>query len=121
MGEFEKALEIFQKAEALRREKGSVPQIRVARWCVARTLRSLNRLEEALAQQMELKAEIESSGDTEDGYVYEEIGECLLLLKRAEESRPYFAMAHVSLSRDSWLAAHEPERLKRLQLLGSTD
>lgn len=103
-------------AEAFRREKGSVPEIRIARWCVARTLRSLNRLEEALEMQLELKDEFDAAGE-DDGYVYEEIGECLLLLNRAEEARPYFASAHKYLSQDSWLAEKEPERLKRLQEL----
>lgn len=118
MGEYDKALEIFHKAEAFRREKGKVPEIRVARWCVARTLRSLNRIEEALTMQMELKKEFDSSGEN-DGYVFEEIGECLLLLNRTEESRSYFARAHKQLSQDSWLAEKEPERLKRLKELGS--
>lgn len=119
MGEYEKALAIFQKAEAFRREKGSVPQIRIARWCVARTLRSLNRVEEALAMQMELKEEFDASGEN-DGYVFEEIGECLLLLNRADEFRPYFARAYEHLSQDPWLAEKEPERLARLKKLGIT-
>lgn len=117
MGEYEKALAIFQKAEAFRREKGSVPQIRIARWCVARTLRSLNRIEEALAMQMELKEEFDASGEN-DGYVFEEIGECLLILNRAEDARPYFARAYEHLSQDPWLAEKEPERLARLKMLG---
>ena len=106
MGEYEKALEIFQKAEAFRSEKGSVPQIRIARWCVARTLRSLNRVEEAISKQMELKEELDSAGEN-DGYVLEEIGECLLLLNRAEEARPFFARAHEQLSQDPWLSEKE--------------
>lgn len=56
-----------------------------ATWCVARTLRSLNRVEESLSRQMELKEEFESAGES-DGYVFEEIGECLLVMKRANEA-----------------------------------
>jgi hypothetical protein len=97
-----------------------VPQIRIARWCVARTLRSLNRVEEALSRQMELKEEFDASGEN-DGYVHEEIGECLLLLNRAKEARPYFAKAHKYLSQDARLAEKEPERLARLKELGSAD
>jgi tetratricopeptide (TPR) repeat protein len=81
MGEYETALNIFEKAEAFRRSKGSVNEIRIATWCIARTLRSLNRVEEALSKQMTLKAELESAGET-DGYVFEEIGECLLARER---------------------------------------
>ncbi|MEP7134599.1 MAG: tetratricopeptide repeat protein [Chloroflexota bacterium] len=115
-GDFESALEMFQKAEAVRRSKGSVNELRIATWCVARTLRSLRRVEEALSKQMILRAENETAGER-DGYVFEEIGECLLELKRAEEARPYFAEAYKILSQDTWLAEKEPERLKRLKEL----
>ncbi len=89
LGNYDSALEIFEKAEAWQRLKGRVNETRIAAWCVARTLRSLGRLEEALARQMALKGEFESSGES-DGYVYEEIGECLLALNRLEEARPFF-------------------------------
>jgi tetratricopeptide (TPR) repeat protein len=117
MGDYESALEIFEKAEAFRRSKGSANETRIATWCVARTLRSLNRVEEALSKQLVLKAEFESAGET-DGYVFEEIGECLLALKREEEAQPYFANAYEVLSQDVWLAEQEPERLARLKKLG---
>jgi tetratricopeptide (TPR) repeat protein len=116
LGQYESALEMFEKAEAARREQGRVPEIRIARWCVARTLRSLNRVEEALSKQLTLHAEFEEEGE-DDGYVYEEIGECLLALNRGEEARPYFSMAHKLLSQDSWLADQERERLARLKQL----
>ena len=76
-GDYEAALEMFEKAEAWRRAKGKSADVRIASWCVARALRSLNRLEEALSRQMELKKELDALGE-KDGYVYEEIGECLL-------------------------------------------
>ena len=64
-----------------------------------------------------LKREFESTGET-DGYVFEEIGECLLALKRADEARPYFAKAYEVLSKDSWLVEQESDRIKRLKRLG---
>ena len=118
MGEHAKALEMFEKAEALRRSNGNATAVRVAVWCVARALRSLNRLEEALSRQMDLKKEFDSVGET-DGYVLEEIGECLLAMKRTEEAKKYFAGAYDILSQDAFLAEHEPERLARLKTLGS--
>ena len=118
MGEYESALKIFEKAEAFRRSKGSANEIRIAAWCIARTLRSLNRVEEALSKQLTLKAEFESAGET-DGYVFEEIGECLLKLKREDEARPYFAKAYEVLSQDEFLVEQEPERLARLKELGN--
>jgi tetratricopeptide (TPR) repeat protein len=117
MGEYESALKIFQKAEAYFRSKGRVRETRIAVWTVARCLRSLKRIEEALSMQMKLKEEFDFAGDT-DGYVFEEIGECLHTLGRAEEAKPYFTHAYDELSKDTWLTKNEPERLNRLKELG---
>lgn len=120
LGDYESALDMFQKSEAVRKAKRSAPEIRIAQWCVARTLRSLKRIEEALSKQMVLKAEFEAAGEGEsDGYVFEEIGECLLALDRAQEAQPYFAKAHEILSQDTWLAEKEPARLARLKELAT--
>lgn len=117
MGDHEQALAIFYKALQLREAAGKPEPIRIARWCVGRTLRSLGRVEEALAIQQALLKEAEAQNH-EPGYTYEELGECLLLLNRAAEARPYFARAYTALSQDIWLARNEPERLKRLHELG---
>lgn len=116
IGDYESALEIFQKAESFFRSKGGEEKIRIAVWTVARCLRSLNRIEEALSKQKALKDELESAGES-DGYVYEEIGECLLALKRDDEAKLYFSKAYEILSADEWLAEKEPERLNRLKEL----
>jgi len=118
LGNYESALDMFQKAEAARRSKGSVDEIRVAQWCVARALRSLKRVEEALSIQMKLKDELEADEEN-DGFVYEEIGECLLTLKRADEAKPYFTRAYAALSQDTSLTEKEPERILRLKDLGN--
>ena len=117
MGDYESALKIFEKAEAFRKENGTEDRRRIATWCIARTLRSLNRVEEALSKQMALQAEFESAGET-DGYVFEEIGECLLALDREDEARPYFAKAYEVLSQDEFLVEQEPDRIARLKELG---
>jgi tetratricopeptide (TPR) repeat protein len=114
---YERALEYFEKALQWQQEYGAAREVRIARWCIGRTLRSLGRVPEALALQRELLAEWERSGEEQDGYVYEEIAECLLVLERTAESRPYFAQAYRSLSQDSWLVAQEKERLQRLKQL----
>ena len=118
LGDYATALEIFEKGEAWQRSKERVKETRIAMWTVARTLRSLNRLEEALSKQLALKAELDSTGE-EDGYASEEIGECLVLLNRAEEARQYFAQAYQVLSQDEWLMEQEPNRLARLKELGA--
>lgn len=117
MGDYESALKIFEKGEAWQRSEGKVAETRIAVWAVARTLRSLNRIEEALSRQMALKDEFDAAGET-DGYVFEEIGECLLALKRKNEARPHFAKAYEVLSQDKWLVEQESERLARLKQLG---
>lgn len=67
--------------------------------------------------QQALLAEFEASGE-KDGYMYEELGECLLALGQPEQARPYFARAHEELSQDTWLVEKEPARMLRLQTLG---
>lgn len=113
-GSYEEALEIFRRALAVRQEQGSKREIEVARWCVGRCLRSLERYAEALEIQETLAA---SRSGSEDGYVYEEIGENLLALGRDEEAATYFSRAHELLSDDDWLVDNESERLERLLFL----
>jgi tetratricopeptide (TPR) repeat protein len=95
-----------------------VSETRIAVWSVARTLRSLGRVAEALSKQMALKDEFESAGEV-SGFVFEEIAECLLLLRRKDEARPYFAKAYEVLSQDEWLTEKELGRLMRLKELGA--
>jgi tetratricopeptide (TPR) repeat protein len=116
-GDFAIALDTFKKGWDWRVSRGQPKETLVARWCVARTLRSLGRYDEALAMQRELLAAHEASGG-HDGYVYEEMGECLLVQGLGAEARPWFAKAYETLSKDPWLAANEKERLDRLATLG---
>jgi tetratricopeptide (TPR) repeat protein len=115
-GDYAAALDLFEKALRFREAQGSRPEILVARWCVARAQRSLGQVEAALAAQRELAAERERLHEP-DGFVLEEIAECLLLLGRPDEARPYFAQAYAQLAEDPWLADNEPERLVRLKSL----
>jgi tetratricopeptide (TPR) repeat protein len=117
-GDWDSALVLFQSALDFRIQQSQPREIRVARWCVARAQRQLGRIDEALKAQLDLKAEIDSTGATQDGYVFEEIAECLLTLGRGDEARPYFRRAWESLSSDPWLAEKEPDRLARLRRLG---
>jgi tetratricopeptide (TPR) repeat protein len=118
MGEFEKALDLFEKNVVYHTERKSKKQLSIAKWCVARTLRSLGKTEEALKQQFALIKFNEEQGIEGDGYIHEEIGECLLELGKPDEAKPYFAKAYEILSQDIWLAENEKERLERLKQLG---
>jgi tetratricopeptide (TPR) repeat protein len=91
-GRYEQALDMFQHALYERQAAGRAEQIRIARWCIARCLRSLGQFEAALATQRELLAELERAGE-QDVYVFEELAENLLALKELEAAQVYFALA----------------------------
>ena len=74
-GSHDSALEVFQDAVAARIAQGKVAETQIARWCVARTMRALGRVEEALAIQTSLAEEHAAAG-TSDSYVDEEIAAC---------------------------------------------
>lgn len=118
MGQYEQALAIFKRALEFRENGGDPRPIHIARWCIARTLRSLGRVEEAFEIQQRLLKAIDDSND-EDGYVYEELGECLVFLKRKDEAKSYFARAYTVLSQDPWFVRNESERLERMRELSS--
>ena len=118
MREYEKAMEVFLKALDWRKAHEQVAETQIAKWCVARTHRSLGAVEKALAMQYELEKEMQAAGQDEDGYVLEEIAECLNLLGKPEAAAPYFLKAWSILSQDIWLKQNETERLDRLKTLG---
>ncbi len=105
------ALEQFEQALAAYRRNGSPDQVRIAEWSIARVLRSLGRLDEALAIQRGLLS------GPEDAYVHEELAELLLATGQAASARPHFARAAQLLTADRWF--DEPLRLARLRQLGS--
>lgn len=102
-GRYDEALEQFERAVRARERQGDAGRLGIARWCVARCLRSLGRHEDALAILTEL--------DQEDGYVHEEIGENRLAL--GLPSQTSFAEAWRRLQGQA-----DEERLKRLAELG---
>ncbi len=116
---YTQALRHFERALAAREAQGDAGDIRIARWCIARCLRSLGRVDEALAMQQSIADDARVSGVEPDGYVHEELAECLHALGRAEEARPHFQRAHELLSQDAWLVEQEPERIARLRRLAS--
>ena len=116
-GHHAEALALFEKGLVFRRERGQAAETRIAQWTVGRALRSLGRVEEALAIQRDLLAEHELNGG-KGGYVFEELAECLTLLGQPDEAQAFFAQAYAELSQDPWLVEAEPERLARLKELG---
>jgi len=117
-GDYETALGLFERNVRWHTEMNTTEGLMIAKWCVARTLRSLGRIEEALQAQRTLAEERIDRGLPPSGYVAEELGECLLATGKAEEATEHFAQAYTLLSNDPWLATNEPERLARLNALG---
>jgi len=119
-GDFKQALDFFERALAWRQQRSDARSTRIAKWCVARTLRSLRRLEEALSRQQELLEELQAAGEV-DGFVFEELAECHFALNEEEEARRFFKLAYEELAKDAWLAENEAPRLERLNELSGTD
>ncbi len=116
--EYEKALEVFTKGAAFRDEQGVSEQSFVAHYTVGRALRSLERYEDALTKQGEVRAMREDAGAKPSGFVFEEIGECELALGRTEqEVQPHFAEAWSLLKDVQWIKNSQPERYERIRRL----
>jgi len=117
MGDYDKALELFEKGVNWREQIGDEPGTMIAKWTVARTYRALNLNDKALEMQIRLEHEMVEKKLPEDGYIYEELAELYLLKDEQEKARKYFGSAYRILSEDNWLQKNEAERLKRLQEL----
>lgn len=121
LGRLDEALEMFEarlawlesNPPAEGREHHET-EIGIAHWSIAKMFRLLGRVEEALDIQSRL---LETRAGADDGYVHEELGECLLALGRDGEAGPSFARAHAMLSQDPWLVRNEGARLERLARL----
>lgn len=118
--DYESALATLQNALDWYEGNGTEQQVRIGEWSVAKILRLLGRVEEALEGQRVLADQLEAAGET-DGYVFEELGECYLALGDRDKARPNFARAHSELSKDAWLVANEPDRIERLKELGGVE
>ncbi len=115
-GEYEKALSVFLRALKWREDNKQSQQIFIAKWCVARTLRALNRNDDALKVQLALFEESVET-DNHDGYVHEELAELFLLQNDKLKSTFHFEKAYELLSADPHLAQNEKPRLDRIKKL----
>jgi tetratricopeptide (TPR) repeat protein len=113
---YQEALFMFQKALEFYEQLGDPLKLRTAKWCVARVLRAIDHTEEALEMQRGLFEEYQADGKR-NGYVYEEIAECLLVIGQEQEASEWFAAAYNELSKDPRVA-RDQNRLTRLKELG---
>jgi len=112
LGRTDEALGCFQRALTEREANGAPGPLRIARWSVARCLRTLGRIDEALAIQRALEAEHLNAG-TVDGYVFEELAELLWQKGDQASARGYYARVHGTLGEDRGIAAERRERWRR--------
>jgi len=114
--QYQEALFMFQKALEYSEQQGDPAKIRVAKWPVAKVLRVIQHTEEALEMQRALFEEYQAEGKR-NGYVYEEIAECLLVMGQEQEAQEWFAAAYAELSKDPRVV-RDQNRLNRLKDLG---
>ena len=114
--DYQEALFMFQKALEFCEQLGDPLKVRTAKWCVAKVLRVIEHTEEALEMQRAIFEEYQAEGKR-NGYVYEEIAECLQVLGQEQEAQEWFAAAYAELSRDPRVA-RDQNRVNRLKELG---
>lgn len=115
--QYDRALDAHRKCRSWYEEQAPGTRgARIAKWSVAKQLRHLGRVEEALAMQREVLATCEELGE-QDGFVYEELGECLLAQGKPDEATPWFEKAHARLRDIAWVREQQPERWARLARL----
>ncbi|MEP7183482.1 MAG: tetratricopeptide repeat protein [Betaproteobacteria bacterium] len=112
-GDFTTALAFYRKALPAYEARGDPGSVRVARWMIARTQRSLAQLDEAEVTQRALLTEYGRLGET-NGYVFEELAEIALARGDAQAAQPWAAKAYAALKDDPGFAADQPPRLARL-------
>jgi len=122
--QFEKALAVFQKALECREKEDYAPNIRYAKWSVARALRSLGRLDEALTIQNAVLKDYDAITKSSKfdmpvemftltrGLVYEELAEIY-----TAKAKVFSNLAYDDLSNNVMFKETTPERLERLKQL----
>ena len=84
LGRYDEALVQLRQAVAIRERGTSAEATRTAHWMVARTLRAMGRVDEALKIQLRLEREADLAGEP-DRYVFEELR--LLYASKGEPDR----------------------------------
>jgi tetratricopeptide (TPR) repeat protein len=86
-GDFDRALDAFKEALAVRSEDPQEPHEReIARYAVGKALRALGRIDEATGQ-LELAVAWATEAGIETPYFHEELAECYAAAGRTEEAR----------------------------------
>lgn len=118
----EAGLAAFKESQKYGEQRGDAIIVRGAQWGVARALRSLDRLDEALVIQQKLLLEYDEITKKQTlpaeliavgrGMVYEELAEIYSAL-----TKKFATFAYQDLSQNEWFKRLEPTRLKRLEAI----
>jgi tetratricopeptide (TPR) repeat protein len=118
--QFNEALSTFKLCRESAEEKNESIIIRGAKWGIGRSLRSLNRLDEALRIQHQLLKEYDEVVMKNElpiellivgrGLVYEELAEIHLAY-----AKKFSECAYHDLSKDPWFIKLEPKRLEKIK------
>lgn len=120
--DYKKAREAFTQSKKYGEKRGDIFIVAGAKWGIARSLRSLHLIDEALNIQTSLLEEYNHLHNTgvlpkeilmvARGPVYEELAEIYLA-----KSKVFAALAYDELSKDHWFVKLEPKRLKKMKRL----
>ncbi len=119
-GRFDMALASFIREERLRKNSGSPPALRIARYAIVRTLRALGQFEEAIEIGEMAVALADQTNDVAP-FLYEELAECHAASGNGERSQYFARRAHEALSGDAVFASKEPLRIVRLSELAGPE
>ncbi len=72
LGNYDEALAQFRASLAAHEREGRAANVRIAHWMIARTLRDMQRFDDAIAIQLRLEREWAAAGE-DDPYVFEEL------------------------------------------------
>jgi tetratricopeptide (TPR) repeat protein len=122
---YDVALAVFEKAVKAREEQwrlalaeggdkneAAIAALRISRWSVARAMRSLGKVEEAIEIQEDLMEQYKSPMDK--GYGYEELALLYDAKGDKEKAKENAVKAFEELSKDSGFVEKEKERLEKL-------
>ncbi len=113
----DEALGLFRKAHTVRESRGQVREEQIARWCIGRCLRAMDRNDEAFEIQTQLFKEM---GDS-DQFVCEELAELYALRIDFGSAAKYARIAFEKQGEDAWFVANEPTRLLRMKELADSN
>lgn len=118
--QYQEARSAFTKCKRYSEERGDIIVLRGAKWGIARSLRSLGSLDDALKMQLELLKEYDDIAQKGEfptellvvgrGMVYEELAEIHLA-----NMKEYAALAYQDLSKSLWFVKLEPKRLGKMK------